>query len=137
MTSGARGFTLLEMLVVLALMGLASALAFPMLSNVLGALRYEQSVDAAFGLASSARAAAIRTGAPVTLALDAAAGRLRIGGEAPLDLAPAIVASGPGAITFMQDGSASGGSFQFRWRGRTTSLVVDQVSGRASLRGAQ
>lgn len=105
------GFTLLEMLVTLAVLGLAAGIAFP---SVEKAMRGQQfaSAAAAIDLAvRQARADAVRRG--VTQALTAAPGRAGLrrpaGDTLPVPAGARIEVSGEG-VRFYRDGSSNGGS---------------------------
>jgi general secretion pathway protein H len=128
------GFTLLEMLVVLLLLGLATALVAPRLSVGGAALNADtRSLAAAL---EQARWTAVRSGDPVLLRLDLESpgwdgGRLpgtavlRVTGDASL------MAGGVAAIRFLPDGSASGADIRlFGHRGGERVIRVDWLTGR-------
>ncbi|SFH07547.1 GspH/FimT family pseudopilin [Methylobacterium gossipiicola] len=116
MRAGEDGFSLVEMLVVLAILGLAAASAGPALDTLVPARRLERTAETLRTEIDLLRAEAIRTGRPMRLALDGP-GRLvssRPGAPAiPLPVAlrldvPAGARVEPGAIRFRPDGSTSG-----------------------------
>ena len=120
------GFTLLEMLVVLVILGLATGLLLTRGVRPSPAVEARAAAARVAAALRGARGRAILTDAPVTVALDAAAHRLRIGGAPPLDLPPALTLSGSGIIRFAPDGSSSGGRIVLG--GET--VAVDWLTGR-------
>ena len=141
---GTAGFTLLEMLVVLALLGLSLGL-------VLGAGRPVPAGTAARAAASEianalrlARSQAILGNRPVAVTLDLASRRYRVGAASDRGLPPGIelglfTASGQvlgtaaGRIRFEPDGSSTGGRIIVTGGSRAVSVGVDWLSGRASV----
>ena len=106
--TGEAGFTLLEMLVTLAISALIAGIGFPALQQAIGHAEFQRDVaDIRSGL-RQARAMAIRREAPVAVELTADR-RLVAGGQllsAPLQ--PGVrVAFNPGPAVFYADGSAS------------------------------
>ncbi len=73
---GRRGITLIEMLLVVALVGLAAGLSFPGVTSGLDSLRLRSAADAAAGLLTQAMSRAERTQMPVELVIDISAGVL-------------------------------------------------------------
>lgn len=122
MRTGARGlgedgFSLVEMLAVLAILGLAAASAGPALDTLVPARRLGRTAETLRTEIDLLRGEAIRTGRPMRLALDGAGNRLvssRPGAPAiPLTVAlrldvPASKWGDPGEIRFLPDGSTSG-----------------------------
>ena len=141
---GAAGFTLLEMLVVLALLGLSLGL-------VLGAGRPVPAGTAARAAAGEiagalrlARSQAILGNRPVAVTLDLASRRYRVGAAPDRALPPGVAlglltASGQvlgeaaGRIRFEPDGSSTGGRVTVTGGARTVLVGVDWLSGRASV----
>jgi len=65
--AGARGFTLLELLIVIVLMGLVSAMAYPRMSGVRASAGLRAARVQFIGSLATARAAAVRFGRPAQL----------------------------------------------------------------------
>lgn len=113
----ADGFTLIEMLVTLAVAGLIAGIAFPRVQNTMSAMEFRRGAAQVTEALRAARAEAIRTGAPVTLALEGRA--LVIGGGDPQAL-PASVSVSAGQdrpVTFYPDGTANPALYRVRSRG--------------------
>ena len=113
----ADGFTLIEMLVTLAVAGLIAGIAFPRVQNTMGAMEFRRGAAQVTEALRAARAEAIRTGVPVTLALEGRA--LVIGGGDPQSL-PASVSVTAGQdrpVTFYPDGTANPALYRVRSRG--------------------
>lgn len=120
------GFTLLEMLVVLLLLGLATALVAPRLS--LGGAALDADTRTLAAALSAARDQAVRTGRVVEVRLDmplpGTAG-LRVVGDAEW------MGDGVARIRFLPDGSASGADIRLSGRhGGERRVAVDWLTGR-------
>jgi general secretion pathway protein H len=142
---GEAGFTLLELMVVFAIIALAGLFAMPLLSRPAGDATL---IATARGLASNmrmARAAAIRDNAERTLTIDLARRRFWVDG---LTGASAIargiaidfvtlqkeqLSGGQGRIRFFADGSATGGNVILRAGRRTVTVRLDWMTGHASV----
>jgi general secretion pathway protein H len=111
------GFTLIEMLVTLAIAGLIAGIAFPRVQNSMTAMEFRMGAGQVAEALRSARAEAIRTGEPVALAVE---GReLVIGDGAPVAL-PASVTVTAGQdvpVTFYPDGTAEPALYRITSRG--------------------
>lgn len=117
---GAGGFTLLEMLIVIVIMGLIMALLAsygPDRSHWLQTRGAAQSVAAAM---TQARGRAIASGAPVTLRLPPAPGWL-------------VETVTPAAIVFQPDGSATAGTVVLDDGGRRMTVSIDWLTGRVRI----
>lgn len=106
--AGERGFTLLEMLVVLAITGLIAGLLYPRIETARGAMQQRLLREQVAAGLAAARSAAMRSGVPVALSTDASglviAGtrRIAVSTTQPLSLQPR-------SIQFYPDGSSTGG----------------------------
>jgi len=111
------GFTLLEMLVVLAIAALIASLEFPAVERALGREKFRTAAAGIEARLHAARAAAIAGGAPARF--DA--------GELPQGL---TLAAPGGAIVFHPDGSANGGELALSDGMRNFRLAIDGPTGR-------
>ncbi len=140
---GARGFTLVEMLVVLAVLGLMAGIVLargPARSPRVETEAAARQITAAL---RGARARAIASNAPVDVAIDLVAGSVRVVGTPAhalpggVQLAMRTVAGAGGGriglIRFAPDGSASGGRIDIAKGGVHVVVGVDWLSGRVSL----
>ncbi len=101
-----NGFTLIEMLVTLAIAGLIAGIAFPRVQNTMTAMEFRLGAGQVAEALRTARAEAIRTGEPVSFAVD---GRdLVIGSSTPIALpaSVSITAGQDAPVTFYPDGTA-------------------------------
>lgn len=108
----ARGFTLLEALVVLAMAGLIAGLLYPQVETASFAVRQRMARENLAAAVEAARAAALRSGAPSVLSADRGATALVISGTRRIIVDPAgrlPIALRPQAIAFYPDGSTTGG----------------------------
>ncbi len=126
------GFTLVELLIVLAIMGLVAALAFPRLvgrapGSTLGAVAEELRAALA-----TARSAAISQDREIMVG--GGVGSYRVDGARhvlPSAAGVRIDVRG-GGIAFFPSGGSSGGRIVLRGGGRTAELDVEALTGRAS-----
>lgn len=105
----ASGFTLIEMLVTLAIAGLISGIAYPSLER---ALRRQDALDAAMRIEAalrSARAEALGGGRAVRLRMLPDGGGVRYGDAEERLPKGAALRLPPAGIAFFADGSAEGG----------------------------
>lgn len=100
------GFTLIEMLVTLAVAGLIAGIAYPRVQSSMTAMEFRLGAGQVVEGLRTARAEAIRTGEPVALAIEDRA--LIIGTGEPVALPASVtVAEGQDApVTFYPDGTA-------------------------------
>jgi general secretion pathway protein H len=119
------GFTLLEMMVVLAVMGLAMAL---IAGYGQPRSRWLETQSAAREIAAAmrdARGQAIAQGHKVALSLPNLPSWLRVTMAAP-----------PGGIVFAPDGSASGGEVLLNGAGHHTAITADWLTGQVAIHGS-
>lgn len=122
------GFTLIEMLVTLAVAGLIAGIAFPRVQGSMTALEFRMGAGQVAEGLRTARAEAIRTGEPVTLALEGRA--LVIGRGVPQEL-PASVSVTAGQdvpVTFYPDGTAEPALYRITSRGSGGALRERRIT---------
>ena len=134
-----RGFTLIEMLVVLTILGLVGALVLtrgPSRSATLEMRAASRMVEGALRLA---RSRAIAVNRPTLVRFDTGRAILQVGSDPvrplPAGIGMAIVTAeeqGP-AIRFLPDGSSTGGHVDLAGHGRTAQVRVDWLTGRVSV----
>lgn len=129
------GFTLLEALVVLAILGLATGISFPAVG---AAMRYQDFLDGATRFEAAlrnARADAMRRGVSVRFAVSSDQREFAAGPVT--DRLPERLRATPraGGVTFYPDGTASGGEVAVedgvrtrRWRVRPTTGLIERIS---------
>jgi len=123
-----RGFTLLEMLVAIGVIGLIGGIAFPALDRAVQAQAF-QTVTAQIDLAvRTARADAIRTNATVAVArFDPRTIGVPTGARTLL--ADRIRIEQPDMLRFFRDGSSTGGTIQLASGRRAFRIVIDPQTG--------
>lgn len=146
----ARGFTLLEILVVLALAAIILALVLPRLGGGLEGLRVRTASRQVAALLRSARVHAIARGQTVAVTVDPRGGTLQVESAgragtsrrltlpagirlAVLDEAARPRGDRPTRIRFSPRGGSDGGALAVTGAGRRISIVVDPLTGRVSI----
>lgn len=146
----ARGFTLLEILVVLALAAIILALVLPRLGGGLEGLRVRTASRQVAALLRSARVQAVAWRQTVTVTADPRGGTLlveppgRTGAPsrlampqgvrlAVLDEAARPRGDRPTRIRFSPRGGSDGGALAVTGAGRRISIVVDPLTGRVTI----
>lgn len=142
--AGSRGFTLIEVVVTLAILGFALLLIVGYKSNWSGGLGVQgTAAELAAGL-RLARSEAIGSNRPVRFALDVVGHRYRVGDEVPRPLPPDLSiqlltlagerqAATVSAIRFNPDGSSTGGRITLAGAHRQVAVGVDWLTGRVSI----
>ena len=109
----AAGFTLLELMVVLAILGLVLAIVPASLMNATGAHALKADVRTLISGLHYARTRAIASNAPVVLSIDPQTARLSIDGTQQIGVLSSTTSLGalnqPIAVQFYPDGGSSGG----------------------------
>jgi len=110
------GFTLIEMLVTLAVAGLIAGVAFPRVQSSMTAMEFRMGAGQVTEGLRAARAEAIRTGTPVTLAVQGRALVVGAGEPVALPASVSVIAGQDGPVTFYPDGTAEPALYRIRSR---------------------
>jgi len=139
------GFTLLELLVVLAIVGMVGVLTMPTLAPPSDALRLQAAAGEIIQTFRRARSSAIARNTDVAVTIDVdkhtvhwpAGQLLRVDRDitAQLKVAePEPSAPARGSFRFFADGSSTGGNVTLKLKHKETHICVDWLSGRAQPR---
>lgn len=135
------GFTLLELLAVIAIISLASAIAIPFLhGSSSDSVRLRAAADAFTGAVRATRASAIEHDSQAVLMVDLDRHTLTSPALRPHNFAPEIgaeltvaeperVSRSRGGIRFYPDGTSTGGDLHFSLHGRDTRICVNWLTG--------
>ena len=142
----ARGFSLIELLVVLVVIGFSLSVVGPRIGHSLDASRLKASVRALSGTARQARLLARSEQREVTLTIDVFEHTYQIDGQRKRSIRPASTkVSVTGAdserlsenqigIRFFADGSATGGLIELSLNEQLFSIEIDWLTGLARIR---
>jgi general secretion pathway protein H len=144
LSRASAGFTLLEMLVVLAILGLVAALAIPTLRRPPDNLRLEAATRNLASALRLSRAQAITRNTDVVLAVDADrrifASSTGLSIELDQEISVKMIFAAPlrrgraaGAIRFFRDGTSSGGDIVLSLNKHRARISVNWLTGEARL----
>jgi general secretion pathway protein H len=136
----ATGFTLLELLIVLAILGLTTALAVPMFSRAMPDLQAKAAARDVAAMLRSARSLAITENREVTVAVDLDRHSVDLAGVRSETVKPGIgldlysameelIDRGAGRIRFYPDGTSTGGRVGLSTATHRYEVIVDWISG--------
>jgi general secretion pathway protein H len=139
---GAAGFTLLEMLVVLGIVGLIAAVSLPAFSTPSDGVRLRAVVSDVIGALRVTRTAAVRGGRDMVVLLDLDARTVSSPAvreqRLPSDVTAHIVIAEPeritptrGGIRFFADGSSTGGDIHLLLKDRNANICISWLTGQA------
>ena len=136
------GFTLMELLVVLTILGLALLLAMPVLERTLPGLELRTEARNLAIALREARARAIGRNEEVTIVVDRQGGTLKANGKQvvrlnrKIDIGPfagAPLSPGASEIRFFPDGTSTGGHLTLVLGERQKHVFVDWLTGAVSI----
>jgi general secretion pathway protein H len=142
--TGGPGFTLVELLVVLAILGLVIAAGTPAFERVLPGMELKSSAQTVVAALREARGLAIGRNAEVALVVDLDNRALQLGDSPPVRLARGlgirlltasgeIIGAGSGRIRFYPDGTSTGGRVTLALNNRVYHVDVDWLTGAVAL----
>jgi len=137
---GQRGFTILEMLLAVALLGVMGGMAGLAMTPLLEKVRFNRQVERYAAIMRQARLLAITSGKPTSLSLggegaDCAfllAGPVEEKKDCGLEDNDVLVMD-PGMVTFFPEGSATSGLLIFSRPGRKALVRLDLLTGRPEI----
>ena len=135
-TDRRRGFTLIEMLVVLVILGLVAGLVLARGPARSAGLDLRSQAAQLAGVLRGARGQAIATNQQVRFALDAARHGFSVDGGVARSLPPqmqAVLVGDQAEIVFSPDGSASGGTITLAEGAGRIQVAVDWLTGRVAV----
>jgi general secretion pathway protein H len=140
MKSNSKGFTLLEIIVVMILVAVASSLVFVSVGKSIGKKKDKAFAEDMVSLCKEARFRAIDKGVPAAILISSGERRCWIGGtEKSLEIPEEMLIEGEGvalfqegvyAVHFYPDGSSSGGELTLSVFGRLVyAFKIDRLTG--------
>ena len=129
----ANAFTLIEMLVVLAVAGLIAGLGWPRLQGSLARAELLRASAAVAAVLREARATALLRAVPVNVAVLPGRDGVRIDDRAPVGVPASVRVSADHGLRFFADGSSSGGSVLVRGSGAPRRIDVAPATGLVSI----
>lgn len=135
-----RGFTLIEMLLAMALLGVMTVMAGLAMGPMLEQVRFRRQVERYAAIMRQARLLAITGGKPTRLALGGEgadcvfqlSGPVEESKECGLEDRDVLVMD-PGVVTFFPEGSATPGLLTFTRSGRKALVRLDLLTGRPEI----
>lgn len=138
-STGAAGFSLVEMLVVLAVLALAATLGGPTLRRILPGQRLDAAADALATELALLRTEAVRTGRTTRLVYDPEANAFLSSRRAARPIAVAPLRAGidippearsaPGEIRFLPSGATTGARIVLAGEAGSRAMTVSRVTG--------
>ena len=140
-----RGFTLLELLITLLIVGLITAITPPLFLNVIPGVRFEQAVIDLQSTLRQARSLAITRSSEVVVSFDPSLGSYTTVDVVRVDLPPGISLSvnqsgqragesaGRQRIRFFPDGSSTGSVIKLTSDDRMAEIEIAWLTGKVSL----
>lgn len=145
-TEATEGFTLVEMLIVLAILALVAAIAGPGLVKRYRTADLQTSASEIVARFRASHTLAIATVKPKQIVIDPQARSIDFDDGHTIDLPQDVemvvttgrettVDGGEAILTFLPNGSASGVEIDLRQKGRTAHIEVNWLTGLSTLRG--